>query len=133
MFYLDNRLYEWSMATAMTVFGVMMLLWPRMSNGSILHLLTQYVSGEIIALIFLVTGALRIAALIANGGSMWIGPRIRSVSAIISACLWAEFTLSMIEVSYKQGFPSPMVPFWFTFMIAELYVTYRAGLDVRSS
>jgi hypothetical protein len=121
------------MAIAMTVFGIMMLTWPRMSNGSILHLLSQYVAGEIIALTFLVTGMLRVAALIANGGSMWIGPRIRSVSAIISACMWAEFTLSMVEVSFKQGFPSPMVPFWLTFTIAELYVTYRAGLDVRSS
>lgn len=132
VFYLDGRLYEWSMGVAMLTFGGAMLAFPRMANGSILQILSYFLPSFALAFLFLNLGLLRIAALIANGNSMWIGPRIRSFVAAITAVLWTTFTLSMVRVSFEQGFPSPMVFYWGVFTLAEIYVAYRAALDVRT-
>lgn len=120
------------MAVAMIALGVAMLLWPRMMHGSILQILLEILTSQIAAVLFLVLGMLRMAALIANGHSLRAGPRIRSWCAIVTAVLWAQFTLSMGKVSIEQGFPSPMVFFWSSFTFAEIYIAYRAVLDVRS-
>lgn len=130
-FYLDGRLYEWTMGSAMIAFGVAMLFFPRMANGSILQILTAVFNSYAIALIFLTIGVARISALIANGNSLQIGPRIRAYAAAVSSILWTTFTLSMARVSIEQGFPSPMVFYWGFFTAAEVYISYRAVLDVR--
>lgn len=130
-FYLDGRLYEWTMGSAMISFGIAMLFFPKMAHGSILQILIAVFSGWVIGLIFLFDGALRITALIANGRSLQIGPRIRAWTAAVAAILWTTFTLSMVRVSLEQGFPSPMVFYWGFFTAAEIYISYRAMLDVR--
>lgn len=132
-YYLDGRLYEWVMGGAMVSFGFAMLLSPKMLHGSILSILAAMFASYVVGTIFLALGLLRMAALVANGRSMEIGPRIRSVVATICSALWTTFTLSMIRVSIDQGFPSPMVFFWGAFVLAEVYISYRAVLDVRSS
>lgn len=130
--HLDGRLHEWAMATGMMMLGVLMLIYPKMSKGSIIQVLLQFVNSTIAALVFLFIGIFTVIALIANGSSLRIGPRIRSIMAISRSVLWAQFTLSMIKVSLEQEFPSPMVPFWLIFTLAEIYISYRAALDVRS-
>ncbi len=131
-YYLDGRLYEWVMGTAMILFGGGMLVFPRMAHGSILSILTALLNNYAIGTIFLALGLLRMVALIANGRSMQIGPRIRSFVAVFTSALWTTFTLSMTRVSFEQGFPSPMVFFWSMFTLAEVYISYRAVLDVRT-
>lgn len=130
-YYLDGRLYEWTMGSAMVVFGIAVLFFPRMAQGSILQILSAIFSSWGIGLIFLFDGALRITALIANGKSLQIGPRIRAWTAAVASILWTTFTLSMVRVSLEQGFPSPMVFYWGFFTTAEVYISYRAVLDVR--
>lgn len=115
----------------MIAFGIAMLFFPKMAHGSILQILTAVFSGWGIGLIFLSDGTLRITALIANGRSLQIGPRIRACTAAVAAILWTTFTLSMVRVSLEQGFPSPMVFYWGFFTAAEIYVSYRSTLDVR--
>lgn len=130
-FYLDGRLYEWTMGAAMIAFGIGMLFFPRMAHGSILQILFSVFNSFVIGVIFLTTGMARISALIANGNSLQIGPRVRAYAALISSVLWTTFTLSMARVSIEQGFPSPMVFYWGFFTAAEVYISYRAVLDVR--
>lgn len=108
-----------------------MLFWPDMIHGSIVRVLMTLVDWPTIALIFVAVGAASIVALIVNGNSIAIGPRVRSICAIIRAILWGQFVLSMLHVSMVQGFPSPMVFFFSIFTASELYVVYRAVLDVR--
>lgn len=129
---LDGRLHEWVMSAAMIFFGFGILIQPRTAHGSILQFFLRVFSAEWIAAIFLFIGFFSIGALIANGASMAVGPRVRSICAILRAGLWAEFTTSMIKVSFDQGFVSPMVYFWGTFTAAEIYIAYRAVLDVRA-
>jgi hypothetical protein len=130
--YLDGRLHEWLMAGGMVMLGLSMMLWPKIANGSIMQILVQTIGGFAVALVFFFVGVSSLAALVANGNSLEIGPRIRAFSAVIRAILWASFTLSMTRVSIEQGFPSPMVFFWGPFTVAEIYISYRATLDVRN-
>lgn len=132
-YYLDGRLYEWTMAASMILFSIMVLTWPTMLRESAFQWLVAYLPNSVLAFVFLITGLLRVGALLANGGSLWIGPWIRSASGTISAVLWSQFTVSLVQLSILQGHPSPGLPFWLMFTFADLYVSYRAVLDVRTS
>lgn len=131
-YHLDGRLHEWTMAVSMALCGLAILMFPRMVHGSIMGILAVFLNSFVIGTIFLSLGLLRMAALIANGQSMQVGPRLRSIVAAITSVLWTTFTLSMVRVSFDQGFPSPMVFFWGPFTAAEIYISYRAVLDVRT-
>lgn len=110
-----------------------MLVWPRMQRGSIVQVLIEIVGGSAASAVFLLVGLFSTIALVVNGNSLAIGPRVRSICAIFRSVLWGQFTLSMAYVSVAQGFPSPMVFFFGVFTAAELYVVYRAVLDVRAT
>lgn len=120
------------MTSACASLGTAMLIYPKMAHGSILQVLLRLVSETQAAFIFFVVGYLGVGALIANGASLKVGPRIRSLVAVARSILWAQFTLSMADVSISQGFPSPMVFFFSLFTTAEIFISYRAVLDVRS-
>lgn len=113
-----------------------MLIAPNMKNGSIFSELERALSGEQIAWLFFILGGVSIFALIANGQSLVIGPRVRSICAIIRMILWAEFAVAMAQISFKppQDWLSPMVIFFGVFTWAEYYIAYRSVLDnVRSA
>lgn len=130
--YLDSRLFEWTKSMALLLIGLAMLVWPVMSHGTILQILVGILGGQGTAIFFVIVGLCSGAALIANGQSLWIGPWTRSLGAAVRATIWTSFTLSMLRVSVEQGFPSPMVFFFGIFAIVEVFISYRAVLDVRS-
>jgi hypothetical protein len=130
-YYLDGRLFEWAFSTCCLLLGVGMFIWPRIAQGSIVRVLVDVVGWPVIAVIFTLVGFASMLALVVNGNSFAIGPRVRACCAIWRSVLWAQFTLSMIHVSVVQGFPSPMMFFFSVFTLSEFYVIYRAVLDVR--
>lgn len=132
-YYLDVRIFEWAFSIPLAILGVAMLIWPAITHGSILHLLFNALGSVATALVFISTGLIGLVALVANGKSLRTGPRLRSLSAVVRSVLWLTFVLSMIRVSIAQGFPSPMVFFWTSFTVAEVYISFRAALDVRST
>lgn len=129
----DVRPWEWGFSIPSVFLGVSILVWPQTAHGSILQVLVDNIGSVFCALAFIVTGLVGIAALIANGQSRRIGPRLRALTAIVRAVLWLTFVLSMARVSYEQKFPSPMVYFWSAFAATELYIAFRAAADVRST
>lgn len=130
-YYLDGRLFEWTFSIASFIFGIGLLAMPGMARGSIIRLLVNIVGWPAVGIIFLLVGSASVTALTVNGHSWAIGPRVRSVCAILRSVLWGEFALSMARVSYEEGHLSPMVIFFSIFTLSELYVVYRAVLDVR--
>ena len=132
-YYLDGRLFEWTFSSCCFLFGVGLLTFPTMSRGSIIRLLFDIVGWPAVGVIFLLVGVSSVAALIVNGRSMSIGPRVRACCAIWRAALWSEFSMSMIHVSLAEGHLSPMVIFFSVFTASEFYVVYRAVLDVRDN
>jgi hypothetical protein len=130
-YYFDVRLFEWAFSIPLGVIGIAMLIWPQISHGSILHLLLETIGDTTTALGFILTGIIGVVALIANGRSLCIGPRLRSLSAVVRSIIWLTFVLSMVRVSIAQDFPSPMIFFWSSFTGAEIFISFRAALDVR--
>jgi hypothetical protein len=130
--HLEGRLFEWVMATAMVLLAVETFIWPQTLNASAFHLLTTLMPTSFIGVFLLVFGAARCGALIANGRSAVYGPRVRALGAIAGAVLWAQFELALLAAFTVKGPPSPGIPFWFTFTLAELYSAYRAASDDRS-
>lgn len=132
-YYLDGRLFEWSFSACSLLFGLVLLAVPSTSRGSIIRPLFDLVGWPAIGMIFLVVGVASVVALVVNGRSMSIGPRVRACCAIWRAALWSEFALAMTQVSYNEGHPSPMIIFFSVFTASEFYVVYRAVLDVRDN
>jgi hypothetical protein len=130
---MDGRLFEWTFSTCCLIFGIGLLLMPTMAKGSIIRLLVGLVGWPAVGVIFFVVGVLSISALIANGNSLSVGPRVRSVCAICRSVLWGEFALSMVQISLIEQHLSPMVIFFSVFTASEFYVAYRAVLDVRDN
>lgn len=130
--YPDTRIWEWVFSVILTLLGVAMLIWPQMCHGSILQVLIAFTGCIPTTLIFIAVGLNGITALIANGKSLSVGPKIRSVASGARGMIWATFVLSMVKVSIIQGHPSPMVFFFGPLTIVEVFVTYRAYLDART-
>jgi len=117
----------------MILLGVSMFIWTKTLQSDILLFLIEALGGTLTGVTFVFTGALGLSALIANGSSLKIGPQIRSITGTIRSILWATFTISIYQFSVIKGFPSPMLYFWGSFTVVEIYTSYRAILDVRYS
>lgn len=130
--YFENRLLEWVNAFAFSFLGCAVFIWPKTSTNPAFHLFMAFLPPPVAALIMLACGLFCIAALLTNGYSPVIGPRIRAWSAFLRAMLLLQFGVSTLEASYNQGFPFTVVPFWFLMAFAEIWVSYRAVLDVRT-
>lgn len=130
-YYLDVRLFEWTFSVPLTLLGIAILIWPKVAQGSIEHVIVDAIGATLTALLFIATGVVGLVALVANGQSLRTGPRLRSLTAVLRSIIWLTFVLSMARVSIFQGFPSPMVFFWTSFVGAEVYISFRAALDVN--
>lgn len=130
-YYTDGRLFEWVMSVSMVLLGLEILLWPETLQASAFQWFTMLVNAEFCGVLMLLSGGFRCLALIANGSSMVIGPRVRAAGALCGAVIWVQFGTALVKLSVDQHFPSPGIPFWYMFTIAELRIAYRAVLDVR--
>ena len=130
-YYLDGRLFEWVMSLSMVMLAIEVLVWPETLRASEFQWLTQVMSPDFVGAILLAAGWFRCLALLANGSSLVIGPRVRAIGAIIGAVMWVQFATALVKLSIEQHFPSPGIPFWYMFTLAELRIAYRAVLDVR--
>lgn len=131
--YLEGRLFEWAMSISMVLLAAETFAWPRTMEASAFYWLTAIMPSSLIGSALLAFGLARCAALITNGRSAVYGPRVRAIGALAGAVIWAQFDLALIASFIVKGTPSPGIPFWFTFTIAELfYSAYRAASDVRS-
>lgn len=129
--YFEGRLFEWVMSIAMVLLAVETLVWPMTLNASAFHWMTIWLPTSFIGVFLLIVGVARCGALIANGRSAKYGPLTRSLGALSGAVMWAQFDLALIAAYTVKGPPSPGIPFWFAFTIAELYSARRAAADVR--
>ena len=129
---IDGRTYEWAVSLPITVLGFMLLTWPQITTAPAFRLFSWAMPSNLIAVSFLICGIACITALLVNGASLEIGPRVRSWMALSRAVLFFQFGLSTLQAGFEQGYPYTVTPFWFSFSLAELWIAYRAVLDVRT-
>lgn len=138
---LDTRAWEWVFSFIWAVLGVQIVTFPEMARGSIFlvsfEVLNQFfsifISAFLIGFCLIVVGAFGLAALFVNGHSHKIGPRIRACAAIWRSSFYTSVVASMSIVSFRQGHLSPMVTVFGGLIVAEMYVCFRAPLDVKAS
>lgn len=132
--HVEFRLFEWAMAIAMILLALECFIWPQTIGASAFHWMVILFPAPSVGVIMFLAGSARVAALIVNGRSPVHGPRIRAVGALVGALMWGQFWLALIMPFYmnEKAIPSPGIPFWFTFVLCELFTVYRAAKDVRS-
>lgn len=131
-YYIAGRLYEWAISIPIVVLGLMLLIWPQMTQAPAIRLFAWLLPAELIGASFVICGVACIGALIVNGQSEHIGPLVRSCTALARSVLMLQFGISTLQAALDQGYPYTVQPFWFSFALAELWVAYWAVLDVRS-
>jgi hypothetical protein len=105
--------------------GVQIIAAPEVSDYRALDLLSGIVSADSIATLFIVVGAVRMTALIANGHWPEYGPWLRAIGALVGALVWSQMFLSLIVVS-PDDLTSLNAPVYFVFTGIELVSIYRA-------
>ncbi|ACI92734.1 hypothetical protein OCAR_5603 [Afipia carboxidovorans OM5] len=121
----DNRISEVATASIMIGIGLQIIAAPVPGDYRALDDLLRCMSGDFIAAFFIAVGAIRVAALIANGHWRTVGPWMRSAGAAIGALIWSQMFLSLIVVS-PDDLTSLGAPVYFVFTWIELISIYRA-------
>lgn len=128
-YYVDGRLFEWIVTISMLWLATDTFISPHTLRASAFQWIVSVMSPAFVEIFLFLIGWTRLIGLLLNGHTFRgyrIGPVIRSATAILSAIMWVQFDLALIELSARQGFMSPGIPFWSMFVIGELYVAYRA-------
>ncbi len=131
-YYVANRELEWVDSLSFSALGICVLVWPQVVTAPAFRFFAYVVPHSLIGVLLLACGMTCIVSLLVNGRSAVLGPRIRAWTALIRASLLLQFWLSTVQSSVEQGFPYTVTPFWLGFALGELWVAYRAVLDVRT-
>ena len=120
------------MTLAMLGLGIMIAIWPAMIGASAFRFMLTVVTAHNMALVFLLFGVLRIAALFANGSWPVHGPRLRAIGAGTAALMWGQMFVALLMLApFNNGIPSPGIPVYFALTLGELISAYRAMSDER--
>jgi hypothetical protein len=131
-YYVRGRVFEWTMALAMFSAGIELLVWDEVITFGAFRWMLQIMSQKWIGTLMLFIGWIRISALMFNGQLLFgrkAGWMVRAIAAVLSATLWAQFAFALFQLSITQGVPSLGLPFWTTFIAAELLVAYSIGAE----
>lgn len=126
-----NRRAEWVMAGATVLFGFQTLVWPDSIAQSAFSPILNVASPELIAFVSLVS-SIRLLALYLNGRMPFYGPLVRAVFAGAGFCVMTSMALALCIQTIEVGRPpSPGVPFYLAWAVAEWLSAVRAASDVR--
>lgn len=131
-YYMKGRIWEWAMGLAMFLAGIELLIFDNVISFGAFHWMLLLVSQKWIGTLLFFIGWMRISALMFNGQLLFgrkFGWGVRAVCAVISATIWAQFSLALVQNSIGTGVPSVGIPFWTTFIAAELMVAYSIGAE----
>jgi hypothetical protein len=121
----NNRVSEAGHSLIMVGIGLQIMAAPPVGNYRALDLLSGFISAGSIALLFVAVGAVRMAALIANGRWPSYGPWLRAIGALVGALIWSQMFLSLIVVQ-PDDLTSLNAPAYLVFTAIELISIYRA-------
>lgn len=130
-YYCGNRLFEWVMTAAMLGLALEISIWPETIQASAFRFILLAVSTQFLGWFFLVAGAVRIAALVANGSWPVYGPWVRAVASGAAALIWAQMDIALFILIPLNDAPSPGIPVYFALTIGELISCYRALSDAE--
>lgn len=131
--HVQHRLFEWIMALNSFLTGMIILAFPDSVVASAFRH-TIFVECTVAAGIgFMLCGAICLAVLILDARTTYWGPKIRAWSAIIRAIVWFQMEVSLVQMLFDTGNPSPAIANWLSLILGEVLAVYQAGRDVRKA
>jgi hypothetical protein len=135
-YYVSGRLFEWSMTLPMLGLSAITFYSPRTLQASAFQWIVVVMPIPMVEILLFLISFTALVGLLLNGhsiGTIKIGPLIRAIAAVGRAVMWAQFSLALIRLSVLQGYMSPGVPFWMTFVATEMYVAFSAAGAVKDN
>lgn len=121
----SHRLFEWTMAIAMTLFGWHVVLFPSTMVQSRYVGVLLILPMSTFAVLCVIIGTCRIIALSRNGHWPEWGPHIRAFTALTAAVLWAQLAVSLAQ------YASPGMWVYAVLAGAEFRSVWRARRDAN--
>lgn len=128
----DNRMIELQSTVIMLSIAAWLAVWPDAIAASSFRLVLRVMEVGTIFTILAVFGALRLAALIANGRWTY-GVHCRAICASFAALVWAQLGAALVDLHFAVGStPSIGIPVYATLATGELMSMGRALVLIRN-
>ena len=129
-----NRLAEWMAASALAGMGAHILVSPEaLSESRLAAVLDLVWPPRLSGLIYFVTGATRIGALVCANRLGWLSAYIRAVGAAAGGLIWLQMALALLLFSGQWNISvSPAIWLYMSAATAEFVSTYRARADAAA-
>jgi hypothetical protein len=113
--------------------GIELALFPSAVAFSAFRYLLELSSAALLASLYFVVGFVRLISLVLNG-RLTYGSEIRAMCSVVSALVWLQMAAALLRFHMETGSPpAPGMPVFAILFLAEVYSTYRAVSDGRSS
>lgn len=127
----ENRKSELATSCMMLGLGLHLAVWPAAIGASAFREILDVLPPAWLCFGFLIAGAARLAALIANGAWPHYGPMMRAAGALSGAFIWSQMCISLYRLVPAIGAPpSPGIPVYFVLSMLELACMYQALVQV---
>ncbi|NMG39871.1 hypothetical protein GRZ55_11515 [Chelativorans sp. ZYF759] len=130
-----SRVSEWIMTAAILGwYGVLSADPGTFETSRSFTVLAYYGSEKAWAMLCLLVGLVRLAALVVNGTfrSFRYSPHMRGFASIVACIFWGQITLGVI-IAWTMGGAGTGVVAYGTFMIIEMWNLFRAWADVGAT
>lgn len=118
----EARASEWAMSAAILCLGLVCVVNTELFLAPNFHGLTEWLSQQTWAILFLLVGTARLTVLLING-AYWRTPQFRSIFAFISAGVWFQLLLGFAA---NISFALAIMPFLF---LLDAYNALRAARE----
>lgn len=130
--YFESRLSELGTSTMMLGLALHIAIWPDAIGASAFRKILEVLPQAWLGVGFLIVGAGRLAALVANGSWPYYGPLLRAAGALSGAMIWFQMCIALYQLVPTLGSPpSPGIPVYLVLTIIELLSMYRALVMVN--
>lgn len=133
-YYVEGRAFEWVLALSMLFLSAEIFICPNTLQSGLFPIILAGVSPRAAGVVLFVLGWAKGCGLMLNGqkiANVKAGPYTRAGSSVLSAVMWGQCTLAMIQGSIDRGRPAVVLPFFFMFMLGELYIAYTTVKNAR--
>lgn len=131
--FFKDRLFELAAALVLIGMSLHLVIWPQSVSSSSLRELVRYIDPSSLSIFFGMFGAMRLAALCANG--MWpiYGPWIRAAGALAGALVFGNMGAALYQGNLTNGVPPSVgIPVYCILTLFELLSMYIALVTVGS-
>lgn len=120
------RLFEWTMAVALTGIGILLTISPDALAVSRFAAFGLLIYQPTLAFVCLAVGLSRGTVLFMNGRLGTYSAKFRAIASFLSATVWSQLAIALI---LNGGVPSPGIPVYLALTLGEFRSIWRAARD----